>query len=419
LRRDMDAMTRGERTVVVEQLQVKATERDIKHFFKQVCKVKDVSLLRDKISHRSKGIAYVELETLGDRDAALQLNGTSFVFRDGKKGFPCVVKQSEAEKNFTHLTSAVITHSTKRGSQGAAEHSEPSSACIQLLHLPSSADGTLLEGLCSEFGTIHTFEIWPDDQNSSRCKASVRFTRPEHAAAALAGLDNRKVEGQALVAKRLSSGHRFSAKATQTSAGQSNPSAGGDAEHKSAAPDDDEKSAWRLDHDDRGITGNSGGVSLNAAQRISLMSKLAGGAARDMIKPLIQEPRATESASASATTGAENGAHSAPKPGLGPLEGVPSACLLVRNMFDPASETEPGWVEEIKEEVQEVCEQFGTLETVVVDERNPEGKVFVRFATKEAAERAAHNLHGRFFDKRTLSVRFLSEADFLRQCPRR
>lgn len=41
----------------------------------------------------------------------------------------------------------------------------------------------------------------------------------------------------------------------------------------------------------------------------------------------------------------------APKP---PVVGTPTFCLLVKNMFDPATETEDGWDLDIKEEMEEV-----------------------------------------------------------------
>lgn len=44
-------------------------------------------------------------------------------------------------------------------------------------------------------------------------------------------------------------------------------------------------------------------------------------------------------------------AAAAPKP---PVVGTPTFCLLVKNMFDPATETEDGWDLDIKEEMEEV-----------------------------------------------------------------
>lgn len=42
-----------------------------------------------------------------------------------------------------------------------------------------------------------------------------------------------------------------------------------------------------------------------------------------------------------------------------PVLGTPTFCLLVKNMFDPATETEEGWELDIKEEMEEVRVQAG------------------------------------------------------------
>lgn len=39
-----------------------------------------------------------------------------------------------------------------------------------------------------------------------------------------------------------------------------------------------------------------------------------------------------------------------------PVTGSPTFCLLVKNMFDPATETDEGWELDIKEEMEEVRE---------------------------------------------------------------
>ena len=58
---DERASSRYARTVFVTQLQIKASEEDVKEFFESVCKVVSVALIRDKTSHKSKGFGYVEL----------------------------------------------------------------------------------------------------------------------------------------------------------------------------------------------------------------------------------------------------------------------------------------------------------------------------------------------------------------------
>nr|POE81858.1 rna-binding protein rsd1 [Quercus suber] len=47
--------------------------------------------------------------------------------------------------------------------------------------------------------------------------------------------------------------------------------------------------------------------------------------------------------------------------------GVPSECLLLKDMFDPNDETEPDFELDIKEDVQSECLKFGKLKHIFVD----------------------------------------------------
>ena len=58
--------------------------------------MKDVILIRDKFTNRSKGFSYVEMAALESIPLVLLLNGQPPDFQK----FPIMVKASEAEKNF-------------------------------------------------------------------------------------------------------------------------------------------------------------------------------------------------------------------------------------------------------------------------------------------------------------------------------
>lgn len=89
--------SKDQRTVFVQQLIQRTTERDLKKFFKQQeIKVNEVILLRDKRSGRHKGSAYVECRRMDDVPKAVSLSNTVPSFQR----FPILVKASEAEKNY-------------------------------------------------------------------------------------------------------------------------------------------------------------------------------------------------------------------------------------------------------------------------------------------------------------------------------
>ncbi|CAB4321216.1 unnamed protein product [Prunus armeniaca] len=86
--------------------------------------------------------------------------------------------------------------------------------------------------------------------------------------------------------------------------------------------------------------------------------------------------------------------------------GVPSECLLLKNMFDPAVETEPNFDLDIKEDVQEECSKYGNLRHIFVD-KNTAGHVYLRFENTQAAINARHVLHGRWFAGKMIEATFM------------
>ena len=63
-------------------------------------------------------------------------------------------------------------------------------------------------------------------------------------------------------------------------------------------------------------------------------------------------------------------------PGVAPIGstglamGLPSRAVLLRNMFDPAEESEEGWEQDICEEVKEECEKHGPVVHVSVEKNS-------------------------------------------------
>jgi RNA-binding protein 39 len=48
-------------------------------------------------------------------------------------------------------------------------------------------------------------------------------------------------------------------------------------------------------------------------------------------------------------------------------ETSPSVCILLKNMFDPNVETEPGWEKEVEEDVKSECTKYGEVLHIAVD----------------------------------------------------
>jgi len=92
--REMRELDRATRTVFLSNLHIKVNEKDLFILFTQKAgKVTDIYIICDRQANKSKGLAYIELETLESMARALGLSGTELY------GQPIQVKPSEMEKN--------------------------------------------------------------------------------------------------------------------------------------------------------------------------------------------------------------------------------------------------------------------------------------------------------------------------------
>ncbi|XP_047339749.1 RNA-binding protein 39-like [Impatiens glandulifera] len=87
--------------------------------------------------------------------------------------------------------------------------------------------------------------------------------------------------------------------------------------------------------------------------------------------------------------------------------GIPSECLLLKNMFDPTMEMDPKYDLEIKDDVQVECSKYGPVLHIYVDNA---GYVFLRFETIQASAAAQAAMHKRWFARKMILVVFLMKA---------
>ena len=129
------------------------------------------------------------------------------------------------------------------------------------------------------------------------------------------------------------------------------------------------------------------------------------------------QPASSASTVAPTASATASAAASAPPPSLTPAQLVPSRCLLISNMFDPALETEPDWHVDLAEDVRDEVSKAGELTHIRVDATSKEGHVWLRFAEQAAAQKNQSVLHGRWFTNRQLTAEFVPEEEYLQQFP--
>ncbi|MFQ6620714.1 hypothetical protein Gotur_002365 [Gossypium turneri] len=339
---------RDQRTVFAYQISLKASERDVYEFFSRAGKVRDVRLIMDRNSRRSKGVGYIEFYDVMSVPMAIALSGQPLL------GQPVMVKPSEAEKNLVQSTTSASAGQTGPYAAGGRK------LYVGNLHFNITEDQ--LRQVFEPFGSVELVQLPLDETGHSKGFGFVQFARLEDAKNAL------NLNGQ------LEIGGRVIKVSTVTDQGVSQ-----DFGTNASAAD--------LDDDD------GGGLSLNSSSRALLMAKLDRSGTASSIAGSVGMPANNSTGLTASTAPILGVAPSLPSlvpptiptsistiPGLpGGLQlptngipvidtiGSPSECLLLKNMFDPTLETEPEFDLDIKEDVQEECGKFGKLKHIHVD----------------------------------------------------
>jgi RNA-binding protein 23/39 len=158
----------------------------------------------------------------------------------------------------------------------------------------------------------------------------------------------------------------------------------------------DVTSQTSLDTDEMDRTG----IDLGATGRLQLMFKLAEGAglavpraAADALMASLPQPASTQQMQ-----------HEAPA--------IATQCFMLSNMFDPATETNPSWDTEIRDDVIEECNKHGGVLHIYVDNASPTGNVYVKCPSIATAVLAVNSLHGRWFAGRVITAAYVPLAHY-------
>ncbi|KAM0067493.1 putative RNA recognition motif domain, splicing factor, RBM39, splicing factor RBM39, linker [Helianthus debilis subsp. tardiflorus] len=368
---------RDQRTVFAYQMPLKATEWDVYEFFSKAGKVRDVRLIMDRNSRRSKGVGYIEFYDAMSVPMAIALSGHLLL------GQPVMVKPSEAEKNLVQST-ATSGAAGVGGSYGAADRK------LYVGNLHFNMTELQLKQIFEAFGPVELVQL-PTDPETGHCKGFgfVQFAQLEHAKAAQSLNGKLEIAGRTIKVSSV----------TEHIAAQ-------DTGAKAADFDDDD----------------GGGLALNAQSRAMLMAKLdrsgiTSGLPGSLGAPIVNGsvPTALPGAFPMNVPAATLPVPVLPTQIVSPVAsepiGNPSECLLLKNMFDPATEADPEFDLDIKDDVEEECSNYGRVKHIYVD-KNSAGYVYLRFDSVEGAARAQQAMHKRWFARRLISAIFLQPYEY-------
>uniref|UniRef100_A0A673HJC8 RNA-binding protein 39-like n=1 Tax=Sinocyclocheilus rhinocerous TaxID=307959 RepID=A0A673HJC8_9TELE len=352
---------RDARTVFCMQLAARIRPRDLEDFFSAVGKVRDVRMISDRNSRRSKGIAYIEFVEATSVPLAIGLTGQRVL------GVPIIVQASQAEKN----RAAAMASMLQRGGAG------PMRLYVGSLHFNITED--MLRGIFEPFGKIEGIQLMMDSETGrSKGYGFISFADAECAKKALEQLNGFELAGRPMKVGNV----------TERS----------DASSASSFLDSDELERT--------------GIDLGTTGRLQLMARLAEGTG-------LQIPAAAKQAlqmSGSVAFGnLANVSTTQPfvlNPGMNQAMNLPDQplathCLQLSNMFSPQAENDPGWDLEIKDDVIEECRKHGGIVHIYVDKNSAEGNVYVKCATIPVAMAVVSALHGRWFAGKMITAAYV------------
>ncbi|CAI5740833.1 unnamed protein product [Hyaloperonospora brassicae] len=420
-------LTRDHRTVFVGQLTQKVREKDLERFFTKIGKVESVLLIRDKFTNRSKGFAYVELSNLEDVPKVLLLNGQVPDFQV----FPIMIKASEAEKNFAAKKDSVVNAATAAsstllsvnasgagiagaiaggGAAGMSASALSAASRIYCGNLHTNITEDDLRIVFQSFGEVLSVTINRDEMGRSKGFSFIQFSSPQEANFALSKGNGLELAGNYLHLGPVNENAMGGGKRGVNGAGAGGADTGGAG------------GRWKLE-DDEGT-----GLSMNALSRSALMAKLAGNDVNLFPMAMGSSVRSAASYSVSTTdmtnsmaaSAAQRAEQAAALMSSTEIEGTESFCFVVKNMFDVYQEQKSGnldWSVEIQQDVEEECGQYGPVLHTYVEKEKQGGLVYVLFDNVASAISAAKKLHGRWFNKRQISVRYLSSQEYVGMFP--
>ncbi|RWS05863.1 RNA-binding protein 39-like protein [Dinothrombium tinctorium] len=347
--RELPPEERDQRTVFCMQLAAKVRPRDLEEFFAAVGKVREVRLIIDNKTRRHKGIAYIEFYDINSVPLALALNGQKLC------GHPIVIQPTQAEKN----RAAASASATQRGISG------PMRLYVGSLHFNITEE--MLKGIFEPFGRIEKIELQRDPETGrSKGYGFITFYDAEDAKKALEQLNGFELAGRPMKVN-----------------------------HVTERSDIIIQGPSILDSDELDRTG----IDLGTTGRLQLMAKLAEGTG-------IQLPQA-------AVTALQLGQVSNPVGVVQPTSApsIATQCFMLTNMFDPSTETNPKWDEEIRNDVIEECRKHGGALHVYVDS-NSQGNVYVKCPSIAAATACVTALHGRWFSGKYRSSAYVPVINY-------
>uniref|UniRef100_A0A674B9X9 RNA binding motif protein 39b n=1 Tax=Salmo trutta TaxID=8032 RepID=A0A674B9X9_SALTR len=338
---------RDARTVFCMQLAARIKPRDLEDFFSAVGKVRDVRMISDRNSRRSKGIAYIEFLEVNSVPLAIGLTGQRLL------GVPIIVQAPQAEKN----RAAAMANNLQKGNAG------PMRLYVGSLHFNITED--MLRGVFEPFGRIESIQLMNDSETGrSKGYGFISFADAECAKKALEQLNGFELAGRPMKVG-----------------------------HVTERTDPSTASSF-LDNDELERTG----IDLGTTGRLQLMARLAEGTG-------LQIPPAAQQALQMSGSIHSTPIHFVNMAAGTDIQAICDEWLEITCLF--SRENEPGWDVEIQDDIIEECNKHGGIVHIYLDKNSPQGNVYIKCPTIPTAMAAVNALHGRWFAGKMITAMYV------------
>lgn len=90
--------------------------------------------------------------------------------------------------------------------------------------------------------------------------------------------------------------------------------------------------------------------------------------------------------------------------------------MVLKNMFQPETETDDGWDREIEADIKQECSKYGEVQHIFAD-KNSQGFVYMKFSSAASGQAAGDALHGRWFNRKAIAVQYFPENVYMAKFP--
>ena len=196
-----DEAKRAVNTIFMTSLPLKANEKNIYNFIKEsnVGKIRDIKLIREIKSKRSKGIAYIEFYYFKNVTNALSLNNKRFM------GQNIFVTRSQSDKNrgqiITRTTKPIVRQTNNKQTSGINQKGIIIKNLVNDLAKMNQED---IRKLFRSFGEIEYIDMEMDNiKKLNKGYAIILYSRSEDAKAAIKKMNGLKLSGEVMMVSHV------------------------------------------------------------------------------------------------------------------------------------------------------------------------------------------------------------------------